>query len=206
MFTGSSRGNPHVPGDETTRLAGRKAGVAIRMRGQPHVRGSSTDGRNPNLIPREHKDKATSAVEWGLRRPRGKGRRRWKRKKSEQEERAHSKQRQRSAEENSFRSNQGVLLLRCRRPPRISLFLVLIFIASNSSVRDTSREKIVRMYAYARVSATALPCFPWLLLFPLLCSLVASGQEEAGGRTSECHRSGEFLEPDPALLDPFPLP
>jgi len=103
MFTGSSRGNPHVPGDETTRLAGREAGVAIRMRGQPHVRGSSTDGRNPNLIPREHKDKATSAVEWGLRRPRGKGRRRWNRKKSEQEERAHSKQRQRSAEENSFR-------------------------------------------------------------------------------------------------------
>ena len=49
---------PHVPGDETTRLAGREAGVAIRMRGQPHVRGSSTDGRNPNLIPREHKDKA----------------------------------------------------------------------------------------------------------------------------------------------------
>ena len=80
MFTGSSRGNPHVPGDETTRLAGREAGVAIRMRGQPHVRGSSTDGRNPNLIPRKHKDKATSAVEWGLRRPRGKGRRRWNKK------------------------------------------------------------------------------------------------------------------------------
>ena len=80
MFTGSSRGNPHVPGDETTRLAGREAGVAIRMRGQPHVRGSSTDGRNPNLIPREHKDKATSAVEWRLRRPRRKGRRRWNKK------------------------------------------------------------------------------------------------------------------------------
>jgi len=26
MFTGSSRGNPHVPGDETTRLAGGDAG------------------------------------------------------------------------------------------------------------------------------------------------------------------------------------
>ena len=54
--------------------------VAIRMRGQPHVRGSSTDGRNPNLIPREQKDKATSAVEWRLRRPRRKGRRRWNKK------------------------------------------------------------------------------------------------------------------------------
>lgn len=157
------------------------------MRGQPHVRGSSTNGRNQNLIPGNRRIKATSAVEWRLRRPRGKGRRRWNKKRG-QEKRAHNPQRQRSAEENSFRSNQGVVFFLFLLISTSTLdfpFLDLIFVASNS-VRNTLSEKIVRMYdAYVRGCVSALPCFPWLLLFPLLCSLAASGQEEAG-RASEC--------------------
>lgn len=98
----------------------------------------------------------------------------------------------RSAGENSFRSNQGVVFFHPLLPdvdvhPQIFLFPVLIFVASNS-VRNTPPAK--RSYACSIcvcvcvcVCASLLPLASFIP--PLLCSLAASGQEEAGAGQDE---------------------
>lgn len=155
------------------------------MRGQPHVRGSSTNGRNQNLIPGNRRIKATSAVEWRLRRPRGKGRRRWNKKRG-QEKRAHNPQRQRSAEENSFRSNQGVVFFLFLLISTSTLdfpFLDLIFVASNS-VRNTLSEKIVRMYDACVRVCLRFPASPGFFYPPSFVRLRLRDRRRRAGRAN----------------------
>ena len=103
-----------------------------------------------------------------------------------------------SAEE-TFRSNPRCRLLPLPPPPDIDvhplldfLFRVLNINRQQFCTQYVECERSYAVYAYVCVCASALPCFPCLLLFssPLFaCGLAASGRRRgrgAGGWAGEC--------------------